>query len=218
MKQKAVIDLAKEWAECERQMQHHTAVRSEAPQTNPYTTPPAVRWAAAAQVQPAAATHSLALSLGGSASNVHKLQQHGGGQACHRRSSSMTMAVRRRMRTKTPPQPVPARKPSIGATKGPDDVTLRLRLSDGHTQISSPYVMEVNRDLSEDRDQDATAYWGSVHEEGSSHVRQEVMTLTPPGRRVFWSRTIIDGQFPVGVSPRPNRGNRVLGFNHVWLG
>ena len=52
----------------------------------------------------------------------------------------------------------------------PDDVTLRLRLSDGHAQINAPYMMATHKDLSDDKGPTATAYWGSVHEEGNRHV------------------------------------------------
>ena len=105
VKQKAAFALEKERAEYERQMHSQAPVYSEAPQTNPYT-PPVVRWAAAAQVPPAAIQASPALPLGVSANNVHNLQTRGGGgRVCQGRSSTMTTPVRRRMRTKTPPQP-----------------------------------------------------------------------------------------------------------------
>ena len=46
VKQKAVFDLEKERAACERQTQSRPPFYSEAPQTNPYNMPPAARWAA----------------------------------------------------------------------------------------------------------------------------------------------------------------------------
>ena len=48
VKQKVVSDLEKERPEYERQMQHQAPVCSEAPETNPYNTSFAVRWAATA--------------------------------------------------------------------------------------------------------------------------------------------------------------------------
>ena len=40
-----------------------------------------------------------------------------------------------------------------------------LHLSDGHTQTNAPRVMEAQKDLPDDHDQNAIAYWGSVHDE-----------------------------------------------------
>ena len=74
VKQMAVFDLEKERAEYERQMQVQAPVYSEAPQINPYNTPPVARWAATAQVPAAVVQVSPALLLGASASNVRNLQ------------------------------------------------------------------------------------------------------------------------------------------------
>ena len=38
-------------------------------------------------------------------------------------------------------------------------------------------MMKVRKDLSDDKEPNAMAYWESVHEEGDSHARQEVMTF-----------------------------------------